>query len=164
MDWIMNEIQIIIPKFESHFILSKARRAKYRTKKDGSRYVSNPKYAGKPRLWRVNGQDLYSGVLHPQQRSKITKYYHEYLTKFIPKKLKLKEFPISTRVEIHEVKQDVLPDASNLWIWLKWFEDVLTESEVIPDDGPNYVISSGPAKYVWVEREEQRKLVFIINY
>ena len=160
-------IQIEIPQFESHYTLSKKRRAKYRTLKDGNVKVSNPKTAGKPRLWRVNGQDMYNGRLNPLMRAKITKYYHDYLSIHIDRILHglfipIGKYPIAISLDIYEVKEDKLPDIDNLWIWKKWFADCLTELEIIPDDGPDYIIESGYIKYHWVTTEEERKLIFNI--
>lgn len=163
-------IQIEIPQFESHYVLSKKRRAKYRTLKDGTSKISNSKYAGKPRLWRVNGQDMYNGRLNPLMRAKITKYYHDYLIgyihlNFVHKHITsctIKDFPISISLDIFEIKDDKMPDIDNLWIWKKWFSDCLTELEIIPDDGPDYIIESGYIKYHWVTTEEERKLIFNI--
>lgn len=159
----MRSLQIVIPHFESHYVLSKQRRAKHRRTKEGVLYVSNPKYAGKPRLWRINGQDLYSGVLHRQMRGKITKYFHDYLKSFLIQLVPITTYPISISLDIYEIKQDKLPDIDNLWIWKKWFADCLTELEIIVDDNPDYIIESGYTKYHWVTTQEERKLVFNIN-
>jgi hypothetical protein len=163
---ILNSIEVIIPQFQSHYVLSKSRRIKYRILKSGQKIISNKKTAGKPRLWRVNGQGMYNGSLNPIMRATITKYYHKYLEQFVILNLlpfDTENFPLSVSLDIYEIREDKIPDIGNLWIWLKWFEDVLTECEIIPDDNPTYIIENGPIKYIWVNNIEDRKLVFKIK-
>jgi len=47
---------------------------------------------------------------------------------------------------------------------MKWFEDALQESGVIPDDDPDYIIESGRKRYHFVDSEDKRKLVFHIKF
>jgi len=56
-----------------------------------------------------------------------------------------------------------MPDVGNLWLWLKWFEDALQESKVIPDDNLDYIIESGRTRYHFVDNEELRRLIFTIK-
>ena len=56
-----------------------------------------------------------------------------------------------------------MPDVSNLWLWIKWFEDALQESNIIPDDNPDYVIESGRIRYHFVDSINLRKLIFTIK-
>ena len=107
--------------------------------------------------------------MHHAVRSKVTKYYHKYLSKYIKEQISkeqillIRSHLVSTSVDIYEIKKGKLPDASNLWIWIKWFEDALQECGVLEDDDPNNVIKSGGQHYHWVDNEENRALVFNIQ-
>lgn len=155
----MKDINVVVPEFEYRYVKAKKSRK-----------------SGRPRYWTVNGQSLYNATLHFQLRGKITDYYHRYLSKYIKKQISNEQiqalngivFPesqikLAISVDIYEVRRPKMPDASNLWLWLKWFEDALQECGVIPDDDPNYVIQSGPTRYHWVDSQEERKLVFTLR-
>ena len=51
-----------------------------------------------------------------------------------------------------------------MWLLEKFFEDALQEAGRIPDDNPDYVIESGRKRYHWVEKEDERHLIFTIYY
>ena len=152
----MKDINVIVPKFEYRYVVAKKSRK-----------------SGKPRYWTVNGQALYNATLHFRLRAKVTKHYHKYLSRFIKNQISKEQIvalsnsvhpgsltKLAISVEIYEVRRPKMPDTSNLWLWLKWFEDALQECDVIPDDDPHHVIQSGPTRYYWVNSEDERKLVF----
>lgn len=153
-------VSIVIPKHEDKFQITKKSRK-----------------SGRPRYWTVNGQGLYNATLHFRARAKITTYFHKYLIKYIKKQItkdiiKLINdhvfvdslIKLSVSLDIYEVKRAKMPDIGNMWIWIKWFEDALQDSGVIPDDNPDFVIESGRKRYHWVDSEERRKLIFKINF
>lgn len=168
-------IKVEIPEFESKIVLVKARRPKYRTEKvkDSTgkvvtqKVLKNPRTAGKPKYWNVNGQTIYNGTLPPMQRARMMKKLKEYVESYIPKGLTIpKEWlgNIKISVEIH----DILPssrywDCDNKWPWLKVFSDCLTEGGYIPDDNIQFVRSNGEVIYFSVTEEKERKLVFKIE-
>jgi hypothetical protein len=128
------------------------------------------------RYWTVNGQGLYNATLHYRLRSKVTKYYHRYLSRYIKKQISTKQiqqlnnlvFPdsiqkLSVSLDIYEVRRGSMPDVSNLWLWIKWFEDALQESKIIPDDNSDYVHESGRIRYHFVDNQMDRKLVFTLR-
>ena len=187
----------VICPYENTFVLSKAQKPKYWKFKDlakvpkkyqhdlstealvigntlyaktfnNERIIKNTKSLGKPKLWVLNGQSLYSGNLHPLIRAKIRDHYHKLFRDCIKdSKLAVIDIPqglaLKVSVDIYELNKGHLPDALNLWPLIKWFEDSLVELGVIPDDSPKYVRSSGENTYIWVENEDQRKLVFKID-
>lgn len=153
-------ILITIPDFEYRFIVAKKSRK-----------------SGRIRYWYINGQGLYNATVHYRLRSKLTKHYHKYLSKYIAKQITIKEiqninnvvFPgsfskLSVSVDIYDQRRGKIPDVGNLWLWLKWFEDALQESGVIPDDNPDYIIESGRTRYHWIDNPNERKLVFTIRF
>lgn len=152
-------ISVIIPRHEDRYLVAK-----------------KSKKTGKPKYWIVNGQGLYNATLHYRQRGLITKYFHAYLSEYIKKMCpedikaihdtvtKESSIKISTSVDIYEIRRGRIPDVGNMWLWIKWFEDALQECGVIEDDNPDYVIESGRKRYHWVDNEEDRKLIFHINF
>ena len=145
------KVSVEIPEFEYRYVIAKKSRK-----------------SGRARHWTVNGQGLYNATLHFRARAKITKYFHKYLSKYIKQQIKkpiiLDETTrLSISLDIYEIKRPKMPDIGNMWLWIKWFEDALQESGVIPDDNPDYVIESGRKRYHWVDNEKERKLIFHIN-
>ena len=135
------------------------------------------KKTGKPRYWTVNGQSLYNAALHFTARAKVTTYFHDYLLRHVVDQIApsqiidlneyIEQHPtekLSVSLDIYEVRRGKMPDIGNLWIWIKWFEDVLQECEIIPNDNPNYIIESGRTKYHWVNDPQDRKLQFKIEF
>jgi len=156
----MRTLSVTIPEYERRFLVAKKSRK-----------------SGKPRWWTVNGQGLYNATLHYTVRSRVTAYYHTYLSRYIKNQISEQdielirslvyigsEYKLSTSVDIYEIRRGKLPDCSNLWLWMKWFEDALQESGVIPDDDPDYIIESGRKRYHFVDSEDKRKLVFHIKF
>ncbi len=150
---------VTIPRHESKFVIAKKSRK-----------------SGKPRYWTVNGQGLYNATMHYTLRSKITKYYHNYLSGYIKTQITKKHKEaintvvykgslqkLAISLDIYEIKKHKMPDIGNLWLWIKWFEDALQESGIIPDDNPDYVIESGRKRYCFVNNENERKLEFHIS-
>jgi hypothetical protein len=131
------------------------------------RFIKNSIKAGNPKRWILNGQDLYSAVLNWRMRKNIALYYHEYFSKFIKEQLEPIIIPentyLSISCDIYEIERGNMPDASNMWLLEKFFEDALVESGIIPDDGPKYVRESGRKRYHFVTEESDRKLIFNIK-
>lgn len=153
------EIKVVVPDFQYRYkIAEKSRKT------------------GNQRWWTVNGQGLYSATLHYRARNKMTKYFHKYLSKHIRKQISEKDISelnnivfkgsfrkLATSVDIYDIRRGKMPDISNMWLWLKWFDDALQECGVIPDDDPDYVLRSGPTTYHFVDNPKDRKLVFTIK-
>jgi hypothetical protein len=155
----MKILSVTIPRHENKFVISK------RSKK-----------SGKPRRWTVNGQGLYNATMHYTVRSRVTKYFHTYLSGYIKTQISKKnveelnlmvykgsQTKLAISLDIYEIRKHKMPDIGNMWIWIKWFEDALQETGIIPDDNPDYVIESGRKRYHFVDNENERKLVFHIS-
>jgi len=146
-------ILVTIPNYERRFQIAKKSRK-----------------TGKPRWWTVNGQGLYNATMHYTLRSKMTKYFHAYLSRYIQEQISEEQIQlirthlVSVSLDIYEIKKGMLPDVSNLWLWTKWFEDALQECNVLIDDNCDNVIESGRTRYHWVDSEEKRKLKFNIDF
>lgn len=108
------EIENFINKIE----LSKKRRAKYQINKKGEKVISNPRTANKPVYYKINGQDLWSGIPF-HKRSKIAKelksYFYEYFKKLKP--LEIENYPIGVTLDFY---MDVNGfDLDNFVIWYR---------------------------------------------
>lgn len=140
---------------------------KYYTDKDGNRIVKNTKSVGNPKWWVVNGQDLYNGNLHPQVRSKLTSHYHNYLKAHILQQIPLmntaKGDLYTISCEIYEAIRPQSPDPSNLWPWIKWFEDCLQELDLIPNDNRKSIHSTGTITVYNVLDPAEERIVFNIK-
>lgn len=187
------KIQIEIPEFERHVKVSNATRAKYwkvgqknvpkRVLKEivgikkfgkkqdeywidcnGDRFVKNTIKVGQANYWVVNGQQLYNAALGPMTRAKVTKYFHEYIKGYIKPLLPLDVIgEIRTYAEIYETDKLMTVDIDNLWLWTKWFNDVLQEMKIISNDNKTVIRSTGQITYFPVEENTERKLVFYIE-
>lgn len=188
--------QVIIPEWEYYYIKSQKTNPKYWLWKDREklplkyksilrnaplilsakayccdidkqRFIKNPNKQGKPNVWVLNGQDLYSAVLNWRLRKQVAEYYHNYFKKYILQQLKPIKIPkgkyLSISCDIYEIKRGNMPDVSNMWLLEKFFEDALQEGGIIEDDCSDIVIESGRKRYHWVKTPEERKLIFNIN-
>lgn len=187
-----NYVIIKVPNFNDKIPLTKGRRAKYfksnqtaplpKKYQDKSKYkwstkgilvdlknlpvIKNNLSVGKPKYWKVNGQDFYSGILQFFTRSKVTGIIHEYLKTYlkgiVPIVLKEDE-----RLEISCIISDTLAqkpwDCSNKWVWIKWFEDTAVQLGKIAEDNYFVVQKSGAIQYNQVDTEQERELNFIIK-
>lgn len=188
--------KVIIPEWEYYFVKSKKTSPKYWLYKDkdklplkhqgvlrrtpllitgkayccdeeGLRLLKNTKKVGTENIWVLNGNALYSGILHHTMRKKVAGYYHAYFSRYIQEQLKPIKLEIgkylSISCDIYEIPRGNMPDVSNMWLLEKFFEDALQECGIIVDDGPSIVLESGRKRYHWVDKEKDRKLVFNID-
>jgi hypothetical protein len=172
-----------IPDYVTHITLSKQRRKKYYTVEEQDKIpkkylkqgicfvdniatlcstkekiVKNSKSAGTPKYWKINGQDLWNGNLHPHVRAKVSKELHQYFGRIIDENLVQKGV---SSIEIGEDKRLFFiytfninikgsQDIDNMNVYIKTFSDTLTtrnnpnQSDVvkmgiIPDDNPQHV-------------------------
>ena len=101
---------------------------------------ANRNKAGKPRYYKVNGQDLYNGRMHHSTRSKIVHELHEYFAPYVRELPVFTKYPLEIRMEFYikdEGKNNI--DNDNKWLWQKAFTDTLTLEGRIIDDSPCYV-------------------------
>ncbi|MCK5788152.1 MAG: hypothetical protein KAH32_04110, partial [Chlamydiia bacterium] len=133
--------------------------------KDKKYLLKNTKTAHKPKTWNVNGQGFCS--LHWRVKDTLTDYFKRYFSGYVIQQLDPIDMEgklISVAIDIHEIVHKDLPDVDNLsWIIRKWFTDTLHENGIIPDDNYEFILETGKSKYVIVDKEEDRKLIFKIN-
>lgn len=204
-----NTWTVVIPKYLTHIQLSKARRATYYSKKDlaiggipkkylkdGIEFnskgrainalskeiiIKNSRSAGTPKLWKINGQDLWSGNLHHATRSKMNEQLHDFFAGFIEKQIQKEQKTLeinlkkNERLHIHYLFRDVIgQDIDNLAaIYVKTFQDTLSKSKdkkyrhikkvgLIPDDNPKYIKSYMP-EFEEINDHNKRELIITIT-
>ena len=187
-----NNICIIkVPNFNDKIPLTKGRRAKYFkvgqvlpkkyqnikqfkwsnkgilvNKVNNLPVIKNNLSVGKPKYWKVNGQDFYSGILQFFTRSKVTGIIHEYLKTYL-KDMTPIVLEEDERLEISCIISDTLAqkpwDCSNKWVWIKWFEDTTVQLGKMAEDNYFVVQKSGAIQYNQVDTEQERELNFIIK-
>lgn len=130
---------------------------------------SNPVMAGKPRLWRINGQDIYNQKVKHSARASIMQKMH---AKFIPYLGELQEinpklFPLTLRInffikdQTKEEGRENNIDNDNRWIYHKVIQDTLVEKKKIPDDNP-HIINGNYHKTYFVEDDKDCKVEIIL--
>ena len=176
---------IEIPNYLTHVQLTKGRRPKYYTKgtnipKKYQKYkqydskgrllddnkkplIANPASVNKPRIKKINGQELYSGNMPPHMRSKVVACIKESFEPFLKKVKPILDFPIRIDAELHTIPGTWGWDLDNQWIYHKCFQDALVAQGIIPDDSIYYITQAPSFSYCPVERLEDRKLVYRIT-
>jgi hypothetical protein len=176
-------LKVEIPNYITHIQLAKARRKKYYTdqsktipkkyktdkyefskigvlteKSTGLAVLSNPKTAGQPRFKKISGQEIYSGNIHPQIRSKMIREMKEFYAGYFPKTVKIREV-CKIRFDIYNIFGEGNYDLDNMsWILVKVIQDVLVNLKILPEDNIT-VINGYEVGFYPIDRYEDRKLV-----
>lgn len=143
----------------------------------GEKVISNPRAAGTPRILTINGQKIYNGEVSKHIRNKVLSEIKESFAPYVNTLDVINEFPLRIEMEIHDVIRessgDSLWDIDNrAWPYIKGFQDCLTgnrdkkgkyrNKQVVPDDNILYITQPPAPKFIPVDNEEDRKLVFKI--
>jgi hypothetical protein len=145
---------------------------------DGERVIANPRAAGTPRLVTINGQKIYNGEISKHSRNKILGAIKEEMALYINKlePIDIEKFPLKLELELHDIirENNSIWDLDNrAWPYIKAFQDCLTgnkdkngkkrNKQIIPDDNILWIIQPPVPKFIPVDKEEDRKLVFAIS-
>jgi len=136
--------------------------------------IANHTKAGKPRMYLIKGQDIYSGLLKEHARGFIMDKIKECYYPFIKDLPPIEIYPVKIRCEIHDtIKNNYAKDrdaiggrwdVDNLvYPYLKAFPDLLVREKILKDDDRLHLPSSIHAEFVPIDNHEERKLVFIIE-
>lgn len=131
----------------------------------GKVVIANTKTVGKPRLEKVNGQNIYNGTANPIMRSALINKIHNYFKPLlkdvvIPKDIEY--YPLCLELIFYVKDQGKFNvDNDNKWIWRKCIQDTITELGIWPDDNVN-VISRNEEETILISDEEEQKLIINI--
>jgi hypothetical protein len=139
--------------------------------KHGQPVVSNPQSQGTPRLYTINGQDLYNSNIHTHTRNKIVTAIKKSLQPYLLRMpaIKLEDYPLIIKMEVHDLIKDPLlknqdwdlDNRAQGW-YVKCFQDLLKSEGKIIEDSIQYITGPPAPVFIPVEKAEDRKLVFII--
>lgn len=139
------------------------------------RVVANPRAAGTPRYATINGQAIYNGGVGQHMRNKIMSEIKASFKPYIDKMNPITDFPLVIEMELHDViradSSGSLWDLDNRsWPYIKAFQDCLTGNkdqhkqarnrQIIPDDNILFITGPPVPKFIPVDHEDDRKLVF----
>lgn len=137
--------------------------------------IANHTKAGKPRMYLIKGQDIYSGNLREHMRGFVMDKIKECYYPFIKDLKPIDIYPIKIRCEVHDtIKNNYAKnekdefggrwDIDNLvYPYLKAFPDLLVRESILKDDDRLHLPSSIHADFVPIDNHEDRKLIFIIE-
>lgn len=128
----------------------------------GQKIVANPLAAGTAKYVPINGQIFYSQSGGQFTRAKIVKSLHEYYTEMLEgiEPFVTKDYPLVMTVNwFCPYSHKTLDNTNFAAVYIKTFEDVLTNMGIIKDDEVRYITGSFPI-YTPVEDFEDRKIIF----
>lgn len=136
--------------------------------------IANHTKAGKPRMYLIKGQDIYSGNLREHMRGFVMDKIKECYYPFIKDLKPIDFYPVKIRCEVHDtIKNNYAKDKDEfggrwdidnlVYPYLKAFPDLLVREKILKDDDRLHLPSSIHAEFVPIDNHEERKLVFIIE-
>ena len=173
-------IEVVIPEYITHVELSKTRRPKYYKKgqripkkyskfkkydlqgyllnDEGNKILANAGVVNKPRMLKINGQQLYSGNMNPMLRSKVVNviknFFHVYTSG-----LDSLEVPVRIEADLYAPLAAKNWDLDNQWIYHKCFLDSLVKNNVLPDDNVMFVTQAPAFRFFpGARRHESQRL------
>lgn len=131
--------------------------------KDGKHIIKNQRKLNSPRYFMINFQSIYSGVMHPQTRAKIVKWFHE----FWKEELKIDTFKKVIMTEdqallvffhYYDIPSNIKPDFIDNFCFLykKTFMDSIVEEGLLQDDNIMYVRGDENRFYEITDVENRR--------
>lgn len=134
-------------------------------KSDGLMMISNKKTANKPKLVKVNGQDIYNQRNNSFGRNFLRNFLHDYYKPYL-ENIKpfnnIDDYPLTIEFlfYVHDMGKHNI-DNDNKWVWAKGFRDTLTELELIPDDDVK-CISRDESETILIPDDQNQKLIINI--
>ncbi len=121
--------------------------------------ISNPRTIGKPKYWVVNFQGLYSGQVYPATRALYMSQIKDHIKPYIHIFNKVSTYPI--KIELTIYCKDMRVDVDNKSvIFIKCFQDLLTDHKIIKDDSSEFVNN---VEYKWIKSDREEMEFKIIE-
>jgi hypothetical protein len=178
--------QVIIPDYMEYVVLSKKRKVKYYNIKSKipkkylnenkykinasgiiidisteEKIISNPRSQGKPRLKKISGQDIWTGMDF-FLRSKIARDVKNSFKPFLSKLSKVEKYPVGVALDFYKNIGKGNWDIDNhSLIYRKCVFDCLKDCGVIEDDSVKYITST-PTNYYEIDESDNRRLVITL--
>lgn len=124
--------------------------------------VKNATSVGTPRYITIGGNIIYAG-LNEYVRVRIVTEIKNDFTRFVQQLEPITTFPIQIDAQIHRPPDTGNWDIDNLWIYIKTFQDLLVDHNIIPNDSVKYITKAPSFEYYPVSEESERMIVFIIR-
>lgn len=121
--------------------------------------IKNKAFIDKPRILTIGGNMIYTGM-GEHIRMKIIEAIKDNFRPYVQRLNKIEEFPIQIDAHIHCLPRMRNWDIDNLWIYIKSFQDLLIECDIIPDDSVRYITKAPSFEYFPVKEDSDRKMVF----
>lgn len=202
----MSNIVVVVPDYIKQVQLSKSRRAKYYKEGDripkkysntenynfvkdclteiatGQRVVRNVRTAGKERLKKVQGQDIWRGInfnLRSKIAKELKKYFYEYF-RGIPR---VNKYPIGIRIDFYDNVEEGEDIDNMIYFYRKTIHDALSGNvdfkkvtftknnvevtEMVPDhqnyppiiiDDSKKYVQSIPTRFYPIGKDEKPKM------
>lgn len=137
--------------------------------------IANIKKVGTPRMYLINGQDIYNGFLQEHAKGFVMDKIKECYLPHISSLPIITDYPVLISCEVHDTisnyyganKLDSVGqrwDVDNLvYPYLKAFPDLLVKEGKMKDDDRLHMPGSIGAIFIPIDEHENRKLVFIIS-
>jgi hypothetical protein len=124
--------------------------------------IKNERFLNKPRTITIGGNMFYAGM-HERVRMIIMNAIKNDLQPHIEKLNPIKEFPIHINAILFTIPGMRNWDVDNLWVYIKAFQDLLIEYNIIPDDSVRYITKAPSFEFTPVAELKDRKMMFTIK-
>lgn len=123
---------------------------------EGVRVIANPKKAGEPRKWVINGQAIYNGTIKHHVRNNYLNKIKELITPWIVEDVyPIIEFPL--QIELFIFANEMSVDCDNKgYIYHKIFQDILVINRIIPDDNSKFIQDTGRTKWIPTPKHKEK--------
>lgn len=140
-----------------------------------TKVIANPKAAGTPSFEIINAQKLYNQHMTSFTRAKIVTFLHNYFKFELSNKEKICrdiknlsiQSPLRMSLEIHDtikVDDNSYWDAGNRgWLYVKAFEDTLTNLGIIKDDNTLFIPRPCSYLHIPIHKKLERKLIITLE-
>jgi len=124
--------------------------------------IKNDSVLDKPRLITIGGNLFYAGM-HERIRMKIMAAIKDDFRRYIQRLEPINEFPVHIDAKIYTIPGMRNWDVDNLWVYIKAFQDLLIEYNILPDDSVRYITKAPSFEFIPVAELKDRKLEFTIK-
>lgn len=134
-------------------------------KETGEIVPSNSKTVNRPRLKKVNGQDVYNQNAMTFGRAKIVNILHDYFDKHLDSispidNIELYPLHLEMSFYVHDMGRNNI-DNDNKWIWRKCLQDTMVNKGIIPDDNVYNIAKNSEETYL-IPGDQTQKLIIRI--